>query len=100
MARRRRKGKGRRGKFSVPLLAMAPVYPAAARVLTEGTMADKPKLLVYELTGYNMFTGQWEKAKAASIATIAVVGFVGHKVANKVGINRALRKATGGWISL
>ena len=100
MARRRRKGKGRRGSRAIPLLSLMPVYPAVARVATEGSMAEKPKLLVYELTGYNMFTGGWEAPKAGRVLTLAIVGIVGHKMANKLGINKHVKKLTGGMLQL
>ena len=104
MARRRRysRKRGRKSKPSIALLAMAPVYPALAGVYSKiliGDYARIPHTIVHQSTGIQL-DGPFDKAVAARQVGLAIGGMVAHKMANKLGINRYLKKATFGWITL
>ena len=103
----RRRGKKRRGRKSkaIPVLpVIVAAMPAAKASMTSlggtGLTTALPDRLVYEYTGYSTNLGTWESSKAVALGTGLLVAFVGHKIANKVGVNRQLRKITGGMLVL
>ena len=106
MARRRRysRKKGRRkGKPAISLLAMAPAYPVIVGVYSKVKVGDFeriPNTIVHQSIGMSLDGEPWDQAVAMRQLGLAVGGIVGHKVANKLGVNRYLKKATGGWIVL
>ena len=54
---------------------------------------------MHQSTGIQL-DGPFDKAVAARQVGLAVGGMIAHKMANKLGINRYLKKATFGWITL
>jgi hypothetical protein len=106
MARRRRsygRKKGRKSKPSVSLLALAPAYPVIVGVYNKVQVGDFeriPHAIVHQATGISLDGAPWDKAVAMRQVGLAIGGIVGHKMANKLGVNRYLKKATMGWITL
>lgn len=52
------------------------------------------------MTGYNMANGQWHLSSLKEGFLPLILGVITHKVANRVGINRSVRRLTGGWVSI
>ena len=102
MARRRKGRRGGRKQKAIPLLpTVAAVYPAyKAYVGAGGITKTLPLTLVYQYTGYNMDSKNWDPAVAMGALGPVIVGFIGHKVANKIGVNRMIKKATLGYLSI
>ena len=105
MARRRRysRKKGRKSKPAISLLAMAPAYPVIVGVYSKvqaGDYARIPHAIVNQATGLSLDGDPLDKTIMARQVGLAIGGMVGHKMANKLGVNRYLKKATGGWIVL
>ena len=101
MARRKRRGGKKQKAF--PILLAAPVVPgfiSAWNVRSMGPV-EMVRSGVYEVSGIDM-TGQSKlnQEKALKTLGLVVVGLVGHKIANKVGVNRMLKKATFGYLQL
>ena len=100
MARRRRysrkKGSRRKDK-SIPLSMLLPVAPAAKRVMDVGINKDTPDWILFEMTGYSLTDKAFHTDVIKRQAGLAIVSLVSHKVANKIGLNRALKKATMGY---
>ena len=103
MARRRysRKKGRRKGKQSIALL---PILPPVAVALGEfkktGMSADTLTGCMYYMTGYNMNDKTFDFDRAKGFVTGEIVAIIGHKVANRTGINKHIRKLTGGYLSL
>jgi len=104
MARRRKKGRGRK-KGAFPILATLPV----AVPLIETWRWNGKKLTpvdafgehyLYEQTGYAMSDGQVHFDKVGKVIGLAIIGMVGHKLAGKLGINSKLKKLTLGYLQL
>ena len=105
MARRRRysRKRGRKSKPSVPLLAMAPVYPAlfhTVEFVKAGKINDIPGMVVHQLTGISVTGAPFDQATATRQVSLVIGGMIGHKIANKTGVNRWLKKATMGYFTL
>jgi hypothetical protein len=101
MARRRgRKGRGRRTSKAIPILpvigAIIPAYDAYKQV---GFSKDLPARMLYVYTGASN-TAPWNSDQALKAVALVVGGAIGHKVANKLGVNRYVKKATMGWLTL
>jgi len=104
MARRRgRKGRGRRGSKSIPLVQTGIlVYPALTAYRSTGFSADLPANLVYQLTGFDIKTGKWvdpPKGVAIAVALMAT-STIGRKIASKTGANKLMKNITGGMVRL
>jgi hypothetical protein len=103
MGKRRRKGKGRAGKKAIPLLLLAPVMPGI--MTAYGARGSGPVAAVRagigKTTGIDIM-GEVGFQQSAALQTLGLViaGMIGHKVANKVGINRQLKKISFGWVQL
>ncbi len=98
MSRRRRGRKGRgRKSGAIPLLAFAPLIPAANAVMWHVSNKDfkgMPAGILSATTGVTLADGYYtfNSSKAMTVIGLAIGGWVGHKVANKMGVNRQLRK--------
>ena len=96
MARRRgRKGKGR-GRKSIPLLPlMGAAMPLVEAYRISGFSKDLPELAFYRYTGY--YKGQaWSMQVPLQVFVLpTIAGYIGHKIANKMGVNAKLKKLTG-----
>ena len=103
MARRRRgKRSRRRTSKAIPVLpTVAAVLPAyKAWTGAAGDFKTLPMLLMWEYTGYNTDTGTFRYEKLAGTAGPIVVGYIAHKVANRIGVNRMIKKLTMGYLTL
>lgn len=108
VARRRRysgrKRRGRKSKSIPVLMSVVAAMPAIKATSTQlggvGFTAALPDRMVYEYTGYSTNLGTWDSSKATGLGTGLLVAFIGHKIANKVGVNRSIKKLTGGWLVL
>ena len=69
--------------------------------LDANRIKNLPYDLAYAYTGHDFKSGSGTNwAIPTTVITGVVLGVVGHKIANKVGINRYLKKLTLGYISL
>jgi hypothetical protein len=102
MTRRKgRRGFGRKSK-AIPMLAIAPViYQSVASYRqVGGDLTLVPENLFWRFTGYSMKDGGFNKNVAAASAGMFLAAFVAHKVANRFGINKHVKKLTGGYLVL
>lgn len=80
-----------------------PLIPVAGVVLEAMTYSE-PKSKVATLSkrfvGYDMINKKLELEAAIPFWVSEGVAIVGHKVANKTGINNMIRRATFGYLSL
>ena len=100
MARRGRKGRGRKGSKAIPILLAVPaVLPAVRAYGDVGLSAKLPAQMMLYYTGVDS-SGHWDAGFVKNAAVPIIVGAIGHKVANRLGVNRQVKKLTGGWLSL
>ncbi len=100
MARRRR---GRRGKKKggIPLLVVLPaIYPAVDSLYScRANLKQIPVDMIWRYTGYA--PGQaWNSGQGIQTLLSVLAGYAGHKIANKVGVNKYVKKLTMGWFTL
>jgi len=102
MRRRGRKGKGRRGKRGAfPLLAALPVaVPLYNAYKAKGLTAAFPENYIWQQTGWSIESNRLDTYKTKDVLFLALGGFVGHKIANKIGVNKYMRKLTLGYLQL
>ena len=104
MARRRYSKKRRGGKKSraIPLVGtVVAAYPAyKAYQMAGGFNAELPVQLVYRYTGYSTTLGTFNSDIPVKLGTGMLVAMVAHKVANKAGVNRHLKKLTMGYLTI
>lgn len=99
MGRRR---KGRKGSRAVPLFGLLPV----AVPLYQGYMAAGglnkafPKEYIRHQVGYNIDTNAFNTNQVGKVLGLAIVAVIGHKLATRVGASKAVKKATGGLLSM
>jgi len=99
MARRRR-GRGRKSKAIAVLPTIVGVMPAINAYRGAGLSKDLPAWLMVEYTGYNPVNKTFDSSKPIALGTGVVVAIIGHKLANNFGINRTVKKLTGGMLQL
>ena len=101
MAKRKRgKKRGRGRKGAVPLLPIAGAMVPAMKVYGEGLNVNTPKAMLFYFTGWNTDAGAWDSSVAIKAVSPIVLGYVGHKVATKLGVNRYVRKLSMGYFVL
>lgn len=83
----------RRSGMRIPLAVVAGLFPTAIHAVqgfqatgVQGALAN----VSYDLTGYNPLTNQWSFAGLMRGWLPLGLGFIVHKVANQVGVNRML----------
>jgi len=96
---RRRKGRGKKSKSIPILVAMPALMPALTAYSNVGLTKALPEQLMYRYTGYHKDAG-FQSSVLLTAAAPIIVGYVGHKVANKLGVNKWVKKATMGFFSL
>jgi hypothetical protein len=101
MARRRgRKRRGRRQKSVSIALIVPPLGLAADQISKKGVTYSAAGGILAGMTGYDptqqTFNADW--AKPFWMGMVAAI--VAHKVAEKVGVNKQVRKATMGYLSI
>ncbi len=101
--RRGRKGRGRKGGKAFPILLAAPVIPGVIAVWN--SRGSGPVEAVRQ--GVGAISGVDIKGEspinypnAYKTLGLVIIGMVGHKIANKTGINRQLKKLSMGYIQL
>jgi hypothetical protein len=101
-----RKRKGRRSDKRFPVLLALPIIKPTI-TLAEGIMSGagwKPttQRALLEATGVDYASGTIHYDQLASQASLAVIGLVGHKMANKLGMNRMIKRipVLGSYIKL
>ena len=98
MARRRKKG-SRKTKS----IAVLPVLPVAYAVWdsykVHGLTGNMLGGVMMRVTGYNPILKEFKVDNAKAFWIGEGVAIIVHKVANKTGVNKYIRKLTGGWIS-
>jgi hypothetical protein len=107
VARRRRsyrgrKGRGRRsGSKAIPVLEAVIVgYPIYNAYKATGLTGAFPEKAVFELTGYAANSGKLEQPQkaVALVLGLLVASKIGGPIASRVGLNRMLKKFSGGMI--
>lgn len=97
---RRRKGK-KKGKTSIALLPLMPVaYVGYNAYKSASSLGGAINSFLGQTIGYYPSQGTFSVDNAKMFWFGETVAIIGHKVANKVGINKGLRALTGGWLSL
>lgn len=89
-ARRRSSG------FTAPVLVLAGFMPLVNQAVIgyrEGGIQRVSDRVVASLTGYDPATQQWNAAHLVHGAVPIGLGIIGHKLASKLGVNRALAQA-------
>jgi len=97
-----RKGKGRRSSKAIAVLPMVvAVMPAWNAYKIQGFNQKLPEELVLQYTGFSTSMGKFaDTSKPVALLGGMVVAIIGHKVASKFGINRQIKKLTGGYLQL
>ena len=98
MARRRKKGFGKKSK-SIPVAPLIPIAFVAYNAWKQPAWSDKLNGLSMWTTGYNAKSKTFNTADALPFWLGEIAAIVVHKVANKT-INKHIRKATMGYLSL
>jgi len=102
MARRRRKGKGRRGKSALPLAQAMIIGVPLVTPLLGGVNVTNANQALWNLTGIDAVQHKWTQPMNGVRMGVMLVlaSTVGRKVANRVGVNRMIRKASGNLVQL
>ena len=103
MARRRYgRRKGRRGgRRAIPVLSTLPVLlPAIKTYQAVGISKSFPDYMLWQTTGYSTTDGKFNTGILTQQAGLVLLAIVGHKVANKFGINKAMKRLTMGMLQL
>jgi hypothetical protein len=82
----------KRGGFTVPVAVLAGFAPMISDVAQLGIM-QTPHVVAYELLGYNTWDKTWKGDRAVKGWAPILAGFLVHKLAGKLGINRAIAQA-------
>lgn len=95
-ARPRRRSRGK-GKFTIPMAVIGGLVPAGADILSAWKVGGAEAALGHVSlvsTGYDPADGQWKPSFAMQkLYGPLFIGFMVHKIAGRLGINRALGKA-------
>lgn len=97
---RRRKGYRKKNK-AIPI---AIVGPPAAIAVNDIMMGGGPvavaNRMVESFTGYNIIGQKWTWDEVKPLLFAEIAGVVAHKVANRVGLNKHIRKLTFGYLEI
>jgi len=100
MARKKMRRGGRRAK-AIPIAVMAPLAGQAFMSATvSGPIQNKLNNFALNTTGVDFVNGTYKMQEAVPFWGAMLAGVIVHKVANKVGVNNYVRRATGGYLSL
>lgn len=96
-----RKKKSRKQDRAIPLLLTLPVVVPAIRTYNEvGLSKAFPEYFLLESTGYSTTDSKFNENVIKRQLGLVVAGMVGHKIANRLGINKHLKKMTMGYLKL
>lgn len=99
----KKKVKSRRGGFQVPLAVVAGFGPLVSDVVSgyrTGGLASASNDLLANLTGYNARDKKWEFGLLMKGMGPVVAGLLVHKLAGKLGVNRAISRAGIPWFRI
>jgi len=101
MRRRGRRGKRGSKKGGIPLLVVLPaIAPGVASIYAcRDNPTNIPKDMIWRYTGFQSGAG-WNWGQALESGGPIIAGFVGHKILNKVGVNKYVKKLTMGYFTL
>jgi len=99
MARRKAKRGGRRAK-SIPIMPLIPIAGVAVEAMKYDSAQSKIATVSKRLIGYDLINHKLELSAAVPFWVGEGVAIVGHKVANKTGINNYVRRMSFGYLSL
>lgn len=104
--RRGKKGRGRRGSRAVPIVQTATIlYPSLNAFRSAGLTEAGLRQAIYDTTGISINKAgggpdhDFKKGIAMAVVLFAE-STIGAKVASRVGINRLVKKATGGMLKV
>ena len=106
MAKRKYFQKRARSKkqFTIPLAVVGGFMPLAADVIqqyqTGSTWQGIATNAVRDLTGWDNYSRTWSFGNMKEGLIPIVIGLIAHKVAGKIGINRALSSAGIPWVRI
>lgn len=101
MARRRRKRRRGSKSKAIPVLpTVAAIYPAYKAYNAVGLTKTLPAAIMQQYTGYYPETGDFNSSFPLRTGGMFIAGYIGHKVASKTGVNRWIKKATMGFLTL
>lgn len=92
-----------RGGFTVPVAVVAGFGPMLSDVIhgyQTGGIKSASNDLLANVTGYDARAGKWDFALLAKGMGPVLAGFVVHKMAGKLGLNRAIAKAGIPWVRI
>ena len=100
MARRRRKGRGHKSK-AIPVLLVAPPAYALLSAYKEagGLNSTFISAATAKMTGYSPASNTFAISRVTPFALGMVACIVAHKVAGKIGVGRAMKKASMGYLT-
>jgi len=98
MARFKRKRGGSRKAKSIPIAVAAPLVMVGAEAAKFGMSGDW-KNVGYIFTGVDA-SGNFQGSRVVRTYLPIGAGIVVHKVANRVGVNNIVRRATMGYLSI
>lgn len=92
----------RRAKTTIPVLLAAPVAIPLVRTATQfiGNPTMAVNNMVADFTGYNQYQGNFDPKRLRKTYTPIIIGYIAHKAANIMGINRLLARAKIPYIRL
>lgn len=91
-----RRSRGRRGGFTLPLAVVGGFVPLAVHAVDDyrvGGITHVGKGIAVRTTGYMVDTNQFEPKYLTQGLLPILAGLFVHKVASKVGVNRALARS-------
>lgn len=100
MSRRSKKGRGKKN-HAIPTLATMPILiPAIQTYGAVGLSKAFPEYMLWQTTGYSVSDKAFNTGILTRQAMLVLLSLVGHKVANRTGVNRMARKLTMGYLEL
>ena len=101
MARRRKKKRGGKRDTAIPLALTIPVlYPGVSALMTQGLTEPALRTIAGRYLGMTDDMSTFDSARFMRTYTPVIMGFIVHKGATKLGINKHVKKATMGFLKL
>lgn len=97
--RKKRRGGSRKAK-SIPIMPLIPIAGVLVEAMKYDSAQSKVATISKRLIGYDMINHKLELSAAVPFWAAEGVAIVGHKVANKTGVNNYVRRMSFGYLSL
>jgi len=100
---KRKYNRRRKKSFTIPIAVVGGMMPASYYIVDGASkygIKNIPARLSIATTGYNPETGRWGMGYLVKFMGPVLLGAGIHKVAGKLGINRALGRAGLPWIRI